>query len=62
MLTRVCFRHNRVGEYDVWRDEPKMAEFMLYLKKPVLCTKCDVCIQEDSLKETIKLLRQQEEP
>ena len=61
MLTRVCFAHNRVDDIGIgWRDEPKMNEFMLWLKKPVLCQHCDKCAEEISLRETIKALRERE--
>jgi hypothetical protein len=61
MLPRVCFRHKRVDDIGIgWRDEPKMNEYMLWLKKPALCSHCDLCLQEQNVRDTIAALRAQE--
>lgn len=60
MAIKVCFSHKKVNENGTWKDENQMNEYMLWVKKPVLCAHCDICLQEINVRETIKALRKQE--
>jgi len=59
--TKACFKHNRVDEGNGWISKPDMNTYMLWVKRPILCKGCDICVQEQSLRDTLKSLREQEE-
>jgi hypothetical protein len=60
MYPKVCFKHKRINEDGRWKDSLNLNIYMLYIKKPVLVAKCNYCILEDNLNETIKALRRSE--
>lgn len=60
MHVQVCFKHKKVNEGNEWKDKPDLSTYMLWLKRPVLCKRCDKCDEEQNVIDTINALREQE--
>jgi hypothetical protein len=58
MKPAFCQKHSKVREDGNWRDENDLRGFLLYLRKPILCARCDICQQEQNLEATIRALRE----
>ena len=57
-IERVCLSHNKVFENGVWVFK-NVGKFLLYVRRPVLITKCDECVKEANLRQMIIDLRSQ---
>jgi hypothetical protein len=57
-MPKVCFRHQRINEDGAWEVKHDLSAYMLWIKKPVLIARCQLCDEEQNVRDTINELRE----